>query len=117
MDTSRPKTFAEFWPFYVVEHSHRTNRILHFYGTAFGLMFLVLGITLLQPWFLLGMPLVGYGFAWLGHFYIEHNRPATFKMPLFSLLGDYKMFAFMCLGRMDFEVRRCRELLGNRRLP
>ena len=100
--------FAAFWPFYVSEHYHRGNRRLHFIGTAIGLVFLAAAIMLRRPALLLGMPLFGYSFAWIGHFGLQHNRPATFKHPLWSLRGDYKMFFLMLTGRMDQEIARLR---------
>ncbi len=98
-------TYKAFWPHYVQEHQNKTNRNLHFAGTSLVLLFFFLGV-LKSPYFLLGMPLFGYGFAWLGHFLFERNMPATFRHPLYSLMGDFQMFAFMCLGRMDREVKR-----------
>jgi hypothetical protein len=96
-------SFAEFYPYYLSEHSNRTCRRLHFTGSA-----LLLGVLLavligsLSPWWLLAIPLIGYGFAWVGHFFFEHNRPATFSYPLYSLLGDWVMFRDMLVGRIRF---------------
>lgn len=94
------KTFAEFYPYYLNEHSNITCRKLHFIGTAgvFSLLLLFfftgkLGLL----WFL---PVVGYGFAWVGHFVFEKNRPATFKHPFYSLLGDFKMFWDILTGHV-----------------
>jgi hypothetical protein len=106
------KNFTEFWPYYVCEHGHPANRRMHFVGTFMTLVFLAAAVLSGNLWLLLGMPLVGYGLAWVGHFFVEHNRPATFKAPLWSLMGDYKMFFLMCLGRMDEEVSRCHQLMG-----
>lgn len=94
------KSFAEFWPFYLQEHSNPLNRRLHFIGTFLvHVIFLYAVIT--QQWNLLWVvPVLGYGFAWVGHFIIEKNRPATFKHPLWSLRGDFKMFYLMLLGKM-----------------
>lgn len=105
MDEQNIQTYKAFWPFYVSQHTNKTNRNLHFLGTALVLVFLALG-ALVDPWFLLGMPFAGYGFAWFGHFFLERNQPATFRYPFWSLVADFQMFAFMCLGRMDREVRR-----------
>ncbi len=93
------KTFKEFWPFYLNEHSNQTNRILHFCGT--GIVHIVLiNILLTANWKLLWLlPVVGYTFAWIGHFIVEKNRPATFKHPIWSLMGDFKMFYMMLFGR------------------
>jgi hypothetical protein len=98
-------SYRAFWPHYVSEHQSKANRLLHFLGTALTFLFLFLGFSI-SPWFLLGMPLFGYGFAWFGHFVFERNTPTTFQYPLWSLAGDLQMFALMCLGRMDREVKR-----------
>lgn len=105
-DEKRIENYAEFWDFYVLEHSKPMTRYLHFVGTTLGIVMLV--------WFLrsgayLYIPLcfvVGYAFAWFSHFFVEHNKPATFKYPLWSFISDYKMVAFMLLGKMDAEVER-----------
>lgn len=100
--------FAEFWPFYVREHSEPLNRILHFVGTTSILPLIGLALTT-SPYLFLLVPVCGYGFAWIGHFVIEKNRPATFRHPVWSLLGDFKMVGMMLAGKMDDEVRRCRD--------
>jgi hypothetical protein len=95
-------SFGEFYPYYLSEHSRSGTRRLHFAGTL--LVFLTLGGALAtQRWaFLWLLPLFGYGFAWLGHFAVERNRPATFRHPLYSLIGDFRMFADMLRGRVPF---------------
>lgn len=100
------KTFAEFWPFYVGEHRRPGTRALHFAGST-----LVLGLLAYALWsgrllLLLLCPVCGYAFAWVSHFTIEKNRPATFKYPLWSLIGDWKMWGLMLTGRMGAELRR-----------
>ncbi len=100
------QTYQDFWPFYVSQHRNRLCRNLHFLGTSLVLLMLVLAVMNLNAWLLLAMPVFGYGFAWVGHFYAEKNRPATFTYPIWSLMGDFQMFYFMCQGRMDEEVRR-----------
>jgi len=100
------KTFDEFWPFYVREHSRAGTRALHAAGTVASAA-LLLALAATGRWRWLPVALVaGYGPAWVAHFFVEHNRPATFKHPLWSLLGDYKMFALMLAGRMGEEVAR-----------
>lgn len=99
-------TYKAFWPFYVGEHQNKMNRNLHFLGTSLSLFCLLLAFVSLRFGFLVLMPFVGYGFAWVGHFAFEKNRPATFQYPLWSLMADFQMFAFMCMGRMDREVKR-----------
>ena len=102
----RFRTFNDFWPFYVSEHSSLANRRMHFVGTLIGLACVAQALIAREPFWLLGAPLAGYAFAWLGHFFVERNRPATFKYPMFSLMGDYKMFALTLGGRMEEEVRK-----------
>lgn len=99
------RSFDEFWPHYVREHSLRTTRRFHFVGLVLALCALLAAV--LVDWrhvFL--APVFGYGCAWYSHFFIEHNRPATFTYPLWSLAGDVKMFWLMLQGQMDAEVSR-----------
>ncbi|HEV2708296.1 MAG TPA: DUF962 domain-containing protein [Pyrinomonadaceae bacterium] len=106
------KSFAEFWPFYVEEHSRPLTRLLHATGTLLSsLLLIVLLWTGRWRWLPLAL-VVGYATAWVAHFFVEHNRPATFKYPLWSFLADYKMVALMLTGRMGREVERARALRG-----
>lgn len=99
-------SFAEFWPHYVAEHSHPGTRTLHAAGTTVSIA-LALAVIASGKWRLLPLALVpGYGAAWLAHYFIEKNRPATFGHPLWSLMGDYKMIGMMARGKMDAEVAR-----------
>jgi hypothetical protein len=100
MDTRRFTTFRDFYPFYLAEHSNRTSRRLHFAGTAGVLAFVTASIATSDPRWLLGAPLCGYGFAWVGHFVFEKNRPATFRHPVYSLMGDWAMFLDVLRGRI-----------------
>lgn len=94
------KSFKDFWPFYLSEHSSALNRRLHFCGT-FLVHIIVIYALVTQQWSLLWLvPVVGYGFAWVGHFIVEKNRPATFKHPVWSLVGDFKMFYLMLLNKL-----------------
>ncbi len=106
MSEPRFTSFQEFWPFYLGEHSSGTNRWMHFIGTTAAMALLI--VILLNGWYwlLLVLPVVGYGFAWVGHFFIEHNKPATFKYPLWSLIGDFKMWGLMITGRLGGELER-----------
>lgn len=106
-------TYEEFWPYYVSEHSLPTTRTLHFVGTALVLACVALGL-LVSPWWLLAAPLAGYGFAWVGHFFFERNRPATFTYPLWSLRADFRMFRLILLGRMRPELERAAALYPRR---
>ena len=100
--TGRFDRFAEFYPYYLEEHSNPVCRRLHFAGSLLVLAILAAALISRQWLWLLGMPLAGYGFAWVGHFFFEHNRPATFRHPFYSLLGDWVMFKDMLIGRVRF---------------
>jgi hypothetical protein len=96
------RSFKEFYPFYLTEHSHPTSRILHFIGTS--LVFVMLFAAIIsQKWTLLiAIPLLGYGFAWVGHFFFEKNKPATFQYPAYSLASDFKLFFELLIGKQKF---------------
>jgi hypothetical protein len=97
------KTYREFYKFYLTEHQNRTSRMLHFTGTFLVFVFVFMAIYLGMSglwWF---VPLMGYGFAWAGHFFFEKNKPATFKYPLWSLISDFKMFFELLIGRISFD--------------
>lgn len=98
--TQRYQTFREFWPFYLKEHSHPLNRRLHFAGTTLVNVTAIAAIATGRPLWLLACPLLGYGGAWMGHYLVEKNRPATFQYPLWSLRGDYKMYGKMLRGEL-----------------
>ena len=100
------KTFAEFWPFYLREHSLPLTRALHFIGTSISVLFVLGAIALHRPALALGALLSGYAFAWVSHFFVEHNRPATFKYPFFSFAADWKMWALTIAGRLPAELQR-----------
>lgn len=106
---SRLASYEEFWPFYVSQHRHPMNRRLHFFGTTLVLGSFVAGVFVSPPWFL-AAPLAGYGFAWIGHFFFERNKPATFTYPLWSLRGDLRMYRLSLLGRMGPEIERAARL-------
>jgi len=95
-------SFAEFYPFYLSEHSDRTCRRLHFAGSALALLCVLALIVTRNPWWLLAALLCGYGFAWVGHFVFEKNQPASFRQPLYSLMGDWKMFWQIATGKIAF---------------
>lgn len=95
-------SFAEFYPYYLGEHSDQTCRRLHFIGTSLVIaLALAAGLTGMR-WLLLLIPFAGYGFAWLGHFVFEKNRPATFQHPFYSLRGDFVMYKDMLTGKITF---------------
>ncbi len=99
--------FAEFYPYYLAQHKHPRCLQLHFLGSVVA-VFLTVFSFLSQQWpLLLGVPVAGYGFAWVGHFVFEKNRPATFRYPLWSLLGDGRLFWDILRGRIrPFSARR-----------
>ena len=95
-------SFADFYPFYLAEHGDRTSRRLHFLGTSLAILILLYAV-LTQRWLALVLvPVAGYGFAWVGHYVFEKNRPATFRHPFYSLMGDFRMWFDMLRGRIAF---------------
>jgi len=103
------KSFWSFYPYYLTEHSDLTNRIMHFIGTAGLLAILVAAIVLAKWWMLALIPVCGYGFAWVGHFFIEKNRPATFTYPLYSLGSDFVMFWHMLTGQIGAKLEAAKK--------
>jgi hypothetical protein len=102
---NRPfKSFAEFYPYYLSEHMDPACRRLHYVGTTLSFILLALGVFV-SPWFWLVIPFAGYGCAWVGHFFIEKNRPATFTYPLWSLIGDYKMYFSALSGKLPEQLK------------
>ena len=97
---SRYATFREFYPFYLLEHSNIACRRLHFIGTSLVVVTVVLAVVFGDARWLLLAPIAGYGFAWVGHFFFEKNRPATFTYPLYSFAGDWVMFWDILRGRV-----------------
>ena len=97
---SRFASFSEFYPFYLREHSNLTSRRLHFIGSWGVLLLLATALVTSNAWWALGALFCGYGFAWVGHFFFEKNRPATFKHPLYSFAGDWVMFKDILTGKL-----------------
>lgn len=102
----RLQTFEAFWPYYLREHANPTNRLLHVAGTTGAAVTLAAALLTRRPKLLMLAPLIGYGPAWVGHFRIENNRPATFTYPVWSLMGDIRMNALFWSGRLDEELER-----------
>ncbi len=100
---SQYSSFRDFYPFYLAEHSNLICRRLHFIGTSGIVIIAVLVAAQVLPlvW-LWAIPICGYGFAWVGHFFFEKNRPATFKYPFYSLIGDWVMYKDMLTGKIRF---------------
>ncbi len=104
METPKPeryKTYSAFFDFYLSEHADPLTRALHYIGSTCGIAALILTLLTGWLWWIIIGLITGYGCAWVGHFFIEKNRPATFKYPLWSFIGDYHMFALFLSGRLD----------------
>ena len=107
MEKNKPfRSFEEFWPYYVGEHRRVATRRLHFAGTTAAILCAVAAAIFLEPWLLPAALAVAYGVAWIGHFFVEGNKPATLRHPLWSMRGDIRMYLLMWRGRMGGEVDR-----------
>lgn len=96
-------TFRDFYPFYLSQHKHPICRQLHFAGSWLVLLLLAMTVATGNLLWLVAIPVAGYGFAWVGHFFFEHNRPATFTYPLFSFIGDWVMFYQLLIGKLSLK--------------
>ena len=94
------KSFAEFYPFYLSQHQNQTCRRLHFVGSSLGLLGLGAALVTGKKRYVAAGIVAGYGCAWVGHFFFEHNKPATFKYPLYSFMGDWVMYKEMLTGKI-----------------
>lgn len=103
------QNYHEFWYFYLHEHSHPGNRAMHYVGTTFVFIILFYAFYSLNFWYLLLMPVFGYGFAWFGHFFIEKNKPATFKYPIWSLFSDFRMYFYFLFGVLGTHLEKTKE--------
>lgn len=101
-EPTRYSTFAEFYPYYLSEHQNDTCRRLHYAGSSLVIILLLYSLLSGNLWWLLALPIAGYGFAWVGHFFFEHNKPATFTHPFYSFLGDWVMLRDALTGRIRF---------------
>lgn len=110
-DTRKYKSFWSFYPYYLTEHRDIKNRVMHFIGTALVIACFIAGIILQKWWLMLVIPFCGYGFAWVGHFFIEKNRPATFTYPLYSLGSDFVMFWHMLTGQIGKKLEAARKIV------
>src|SRR5262249_39080367 len=99
-------TYREFWPRYLAAHTDPRTRGLHYFGTALAVVALLIAATE-QDWrWLVAVPIAGYGPAWLSHLVFEHNRPATFGHPAWSLISDFRMLGTFLSGQLGGELRR-----------
>lgn len=100
------RTYAEFWPFYLREHSKPQTRALHYVGSIASVVMLLWAVATQSWWWLLAVPVMGYAFAWFAHFFVEKNKPATFKAPWWSLISDYRMCGLWLSGRLGNELMK-----------
>lgn len=106
MSDRRIKSFEEFWPFYIGEHRVPICRGLHYVGTSMATSLAVFAVVTGRLWLIPVAAVLGYGPAWVGHFFIENNKPASFKYPLWSFRADYRMLRYALTGKMAGEVTR-----------
>ena len=101
---NRYTTYRDFFPHYLREHSKKETRLMHYCGTAFSNVLLIF-LLITQNYYLIPLVLItGYGPAWIAHFFIEHNKPATFQYPLWSYIGDHHMIWLMLTGRLKLAM-------------
>jgi len=113
MSERKYHSFKAFYPFYLTEHQDATSRTLHFIGTGLVIFLLFYAIAIQWWWGLALIPLAGYGFAWVGHFFFEKNKPATFQYPLYSLGSDFVMFFHILTGQLPAKMKEARKsILG-----
>lgn len=105
MSDSRFSSFSQFYPYYLSDHANPTCRRLHFIGSCLVLIVIAYAVISAQYVWLWSVPIIGYGFAWVGHFFYEHNRPATFKYPFYSLAGDWVMFKDILIGKVSLAAQ------------
>lgn len=108
------ESFEEFFPYYLAEHAHPVCRGLHYIGTTLATSVLLYALYTQTWWMLILFPIIGYGFAWVGHFGFEKNRPATFDYTFWSFLGDYKMYSLWITGRIAPAMADALERYGRR---
>ena len=106
MPDARIQSFEEFWPFYLSQHSVAACRILHFFGSTLAMATIATAIATREPLVAPFALVAGYGPAWIGHFFIEKNKPATFEAPLWSLISDYRMCGLWLSGRLGHELMK-----------
>jgi hypothetical protein len=102
------RDFRSFYAHYLNEHSNEKNRLLHFLGTLFFMVLVLAGFVMGKWWLFFLIPIVGYGFAWVGHFFVEKNKPATFSQPVFSLAADFVMFWHIITGQIHSKLEQAK---------
>ncbi|MEN0063483.1 MAG: DUF962 domain-containing protein [Myxococcota bacterium] len=111
MSSERIESFEAFWPYYLGEHRNPTCRVLHYIGTTFAIGWLIAAAVTLNPWLVLAAAFSGYFFAWIGHFFVEKNRPATFTYPLWSLRADFRLYGLLVTGQLKHDAAFQRVIL------
>jgi hypothetical protein len=111
VNAPEPTTYEEFWPYYVSQHLHPVTRLAHVAGTSTGIGLAVAGAATLNPLFFVAAPIAGYGAAWVSHFTVEKNKPASFGNPLWSLRGDFRQLWKFFAGRLGADVSGVRRAL------
>ena len=106
------QTLKDFYPYYLTEHSDPTCRLFHYVGTTLILAIAVWAIVDFYWWKILLIPVVGYGFAWVGHFVFEKNRPATFQYPGYSFASDFIMYYHFLTGQVDQKLAEAKKTVG-----
>lgn len=104
--TKRIETFGDFWPYYLREHSKPQTRALHYFGTSLVVAVALFAVLTFDWYLMLALPVAGYFFAWVAHFFVEKNRPATFTYPAWSLAADFKMWFLWLTRRLQPELDR-----------
>lgn len=99
-------TYAEFWPYYLREHARPATCVWHYFGTSLSLLCLIASVVTANPWLAVVMIAAGYGPAWIGHFAVEKNRPATFRYPIWSLISDFRLYAVWLGGKLPRELAK-----------
>lgn len=105
------KNFWSFYPYYLTEHGDFKNRVMHFIGTGLVIACLITGIFLKNWWLIAVIPVCGYGFAWVGHYFLEKNKPATFTYPLYSLGSDFVMFWHILTGQISKKLEEAKKVI------
>ncbi len=105
MENQKVTSFSAFYPMYLREHSHPVCRALHYIGSTLVLILLYFAISRSEYVLLWGLPVIGYGFAWIGHFFVEKNRPATFTYPVYSFIGDWVMLKDFLTGQINKKLK------------